>query len=96
QVRQGGKPLAAGTIVFTPKSGSSGPGAEAQIVDGQYRIDQGVGPTPGPHHVVIATERSTPDMFAKTKPKPAKGQGPWGLEVDVPAGETFTKDFEVR
>jgi len=106
QVKHAGQPLAAGTIVFTPKSGSTGPGAEAQIVNGQYKIEKTSGPTPGPYRVLIATQHAAGNLMPKASPKgkgktkakinPPSGPGPWRLEVEVPEGETFTKDFEVK
>lgn len=51
---------------------------------------------PGPYRVVIATQKSAPKMFSKTKASVSKGQGPWGFEVEISSGETFTKDFELR
>jgi len=96
QVRQGNTPLAAGSIVFIPESGSGGPGAEGKIVDGQYRIEQSVGPVPGPHRVVIAPQRAAVNLMPTGKTRPPKGPGPWQFEVEIPAGETFVKDFELR
>jgi hypothetical protein len=57
--------------------------------------------------VLIATQhaaggnlmpKASPRGKGKTKGKvnPPSGPGPWRLEVDIPEGATFTKDFEVK
>ena len=51
-----GKPVPRGYVVFSPdaKKGSSGPGTQAEIVDGRYKTPPGRGVVGGPH-VITAT-----------------------------------------
>src|SRR5215468_9196892 len=65
QVFYRGKPLEAGTIVFTPdpERGGSGPQARAVIgEDGRYslRTEGRMGATPGWHRITIANTKTAP------------------------------------
>jgi len=53
-----GKPIAEGTIIFTPTDGTTGPMAMAQIVNGEYSIQQDA-PVVGVHAVKIQGFRDT-------------------------------------
>jgi hypothetical protein len=52
-VTVGGRPLAAGRILFRPLAPSTGTAASAAIKDGVYRLPAGEGPVVGPNRVEI-------------------------------------------
>jgi hypothetical protein len=52
-VRLGNVPLANGQIRFIPTESTSGPGAAAVIVDGEYAFHSGDGPVVGTHRIEI-------------------------------------------
>jgi hypothetical protein len=56
KVTYGGKPVPRGFIVFNPDvaAGNKGPGAQADIRDGQYQTAPGQGTIGGPHIVNIS------------------------------------------
>jgi hypothetical protein len=68
-----GKPLAKGTVTFTPeKQGTSGSG---DIVDGQFKIAADRGPSPGPCRVEIVSYQETGKMIP--------GPGPGGKVAEA-------------
>lgn len=92
-VRLAGKPLPPASISFQPDQGHSGPAANGEIVNGQYRLTTEDGPTAGPHRVVIslAPPKGVPSPNDPPRPKRAR----WEFSMTIPdAG--FTKDFDVE
>ena len=103
-----GQPVARGYIVFRPdkSAGNSGPGANANIMDGEYSTMAGQGVVGGPHVVKITgtdgVEYKTPEgitipigrrMFAdyETKMDLPKETGTFDIEVPAEQGEKLKK-----
>jgi hypothetical protein len=98
-----GKPLAGGTIVFTPdpERGGSGPLAFAEIqADGGFTLRTGseFGAAAGWHRVTVAAAPSPASVpAARGGPLPAKYSDPEqsGLRHEVKAGRTNTIDIRL-
>lgn len=56
QVVVGGKPLAAGRILFLPMAPTEGPAASAGIVNGEYRLTAEEGPAVGRNRVEVEAD----------------------------------------
>lgn len=48
-----GTPLAHGVIRLVPQAATNGPGVMAEIVDGEFSLDEEFGPVPGLHRIEI-------------------------------------------
>lgn len=59
-----GKPLENGQITFVPQSGTGGPTAGAQIVDGKFAISAAGGPFAGKFRVEITASRPSSQKVA--------------------------------
>ena len=91
-----GRPLAGGTIVFTPDAdrGGSGPLACGEIgPDGHYTLHTGdePGAVPGWHKVTIAAGRGDARLPRKYSDPEASGQG-----REVKAGQTNSLDLDLE
>src|SRR5687768_16233271 len=53
KIMVGGKPLAAGRILFTPVAPTTGPAASARITAGEYKLDKADGPVVGQNRVEV-------------------------------------------
>jgi hypothetical protein len=53
KITVGGKPLAAGHILFTPVAPTKGPAASARITAGEYKLDKADGPIVGQNRVEV-------------------------------------------
>jgi len=73
-----GKPLANGTIVFTPVEGVASPSTGGSIVDGHYNVPADKGALPGGKYKVEITSMA---KLGKKIPNPFTPGGP-DLEVD--------------
>jgi hypothetical protein len=73
-VRLDGKPLATGTISFTPTDANPGPSSGGAIVDGEYLVPQSQGATIGLNKVSI---RSTQPTGRKTMLRPGEMIDEW-------------------
>ncbi len=56
QITVGGKPLAAGRILFTPIAPNQGPATSARITDGQYQLSKNDGPVVGQNRVAVEAD----------------------------------------
>jgi hypothetical protein len=65
-----GKPVAEGTILFTPAANSQVPSAGASIVDGNYKVDVHGGVPVGTHRISIQAYRSVPFTLPPGQPEP--------------------------
>lgn len=103
QVRQGGQPLASGTVTFLPAKGVEGPAANANISQGRYRFASDDGPVPGQHEVLVQVVAGSKDAFlndpaaAKRQTgQAADGKDTWTFNVDVPDQRSFTYDIDLQ
>jgi hypothetical protein len=63
-----GQPLAAGEVMFDPKSRADGVGAQGHVVDGKFSISADQGPTPGNYIVrVYAGAAASTETAVKKK-----------------------------
>ncbi len=89
-----GNPIPVGEVVFEPdpSKNNSGPGSVAQIKDGAYRTEPGMGVVGGPYIVRIVGFDGVPAGDS------TQGTGlfsaPWETTVDLPQEDTV-QDFEV-
>ncbi|WP_435009193.1 hypothetical protein P12x_000443 [Tundrisphaera lichenicola] len=102
-----GKPLASGSITFDPVGpGNANPVAGgAPISNGSYSLGAANGLTPGNYLVSIisggddapsaAEAPGMPPRKAKKDPIPAKYNTKSTLKVEVKAGDSSSKDFEL-
>jgi hypothetical protein len=93
-VTLGGKPVALGEIIFEPDAakGTTAPGSVAQITDGHYVTQPGLGVVGGAYIVRIVPFDGVPNkssMFGKVL-LPT----PYVENVEFPA-ETTTRDFDI-
>jgi hypothetical protein len=56
QVTVGGKPLAAGRILFTPIAPNQGPATSARIAAGAYKLEKVDGPVVGQNRVAVEAD----------------------------------------
>jgi hypothetical protein len=101
-----GKPLASGSILFTPIQGTRGTATGGIIKNGAYQISASTGPAIGWNRVKIRATRNTGKMVPKPFSPPGqmveevaeavapKFNSDSVLKVDVKPGEN-TADFEV-
>ena len=77
KVTVGGRPLAAGRVLFLPQAPNKGPVASATIAAGEFNLDESEGPIVGLNRVEV---EASPDLgfaiddeaaFAKREPGPA-------------------------
>jgi hypothetical protein len=108
KVTVGGRPLAAGRILFTPVAPNQGPATSAVITAGEYKIPKDEGPVVGNNRVEIEAELNLgfaiddEAAFAKRggKPLPPNAIPPQfnrdsQLVVEVKAGEDNSYDVTV-
>jgi hypothetical protein len=101
-----GKPLADGSILFTPVKGTRGTATGGQILNGQYELAESAGPAVGKNRVEIRATRKTGKMVQKpfaplgqTVEEAVEAVAPKfnsdsTLEVEIKSGDN-TADFKV-
>jgi len=108
KITVGGKPLAAGRILFTPVTPTKGPAASARITAGEYKLDKADGPIVGQNRVAVEGDLNLgfaiddEAAFAKRggKPLPPNPIPPAfnsqsTLTAEVKSGETNTFDVAI-
>jgi hypothetical protein len=107
QVTVGGKPLAAGRILFTPIEPNHGPAASSRIINGEYKLSKEEGPVVGENRVEV--EADLPIGFAlddeaafakRGKPLPPNPIPPAfntesTLAVEIKAGDVNQYDITI-
>ena len=93
RVSKDGEPVPRGFVSFRPSEGHSGPAANTDIVDGEYRFSDLDGPMAGPHQVVV--------NVAAQGSKAAGGRAQveatqWDFDVNVHESGEFESDFELE
>jgi hypothetical protein len=106
KVNLDGKPLAYGSILFTPMQGTHGTATGGPIENGQYQLSRADGPAIGWNRVEIRATRTTGKMIPKPFSPPgqmipeqveaisSKFNSESTLKVEVKPGDN-TADFEV-
>lgn len=92
---QDGKPVPAGEISFEPDgtAGNAGPGAMAQIKNGNYSLPRDQGVVGGKYSVIITPFDGVP-FGESLQGKPLR-QVPYTEKVDLPK-EDSVKDFSIK
>ena len=88
-----GAPVPVGVILFEPAKGNGGPGAMAEIHDGEYRTPPGKGTVGGPH-IARITAGDGKNVSPLAPYGGYLGKGETRLEIDIPR-ENSSKDLDI-
>ena len=104
-----GEPIKEGRITFTPQEGESSGAAAALIEDGEYSIDDSVGPKVGKQKVTINASRKTGQTVPAAMPAPEgtmievteeyipyKYNYATTLSADIKAGDNDGVNFDLK